>query len=775
MFFFTLVFLSGASALVYEVLWAKYLTLALGAGGLSQSLVLAGMLGGMGLGARLLSPLADRSRAPLRLYAWLEGGIAAWGLAYPFLVSALPEGPARHWAGLATVLPPAFLMGGTLPALVRHLSGTGMELERAVALLYFVNGAGAAAGALASGFLLIPGLGLDFSGTTAAALNAAVALAAYAMTRGHYSAPEESPPMPRLGGRPRFLGAAMFLSGFAALGLETAWTRLLALAMGSSVYSFCLMLAAFIAGFSLGGLAAARRGRWAPGESAPIGLALCAAGLSAAVMLPAFERLPYYLYLFGERLGRRPETFLAFEAAKLAYAFTLTAVPAFFLGLALPMACRGAAASGEGEGRAVGRILAFNASGNFAGALAAGLWLMPALGLRGLIEACVWLLAGAAGLLWWGNSSLRGPLRGALPAAGLAAAGLLLSWAGPWDRAMMSSGAFRADARFLEGGPAAFRSRLSGQNLLFYRDDREATVGVLLGLEGKLLMRINGKTDASLGEDVSAQLLLAHLPLVLKPGARDVLVIGLGSGMTAASALTHPVRSVEIAELSGAVAEGSEWFAPHRARPLTDPRVGLRVADGRRVLREGGPYDLIISEPSNTWIAGMGNLFTVEFFREASAKLRPGGAMLQWIHAYEMDDASFSMVLRSFGAAFPHLTIWNLWGPDYAILGTAEPWTPDFRAMEKSLSREVREDLSRLSIRGLEEILSRQSNGEGSTRLLAGKGPLNEDRFPELEYRSPRAMFLRSIPAALFAHDDRLTAAGKRDLLKSGYLRGKSP
>ena len=409
MFFFTLVFLSGASALVYEVLWAKYLALALGAGGLSQGLVLGGFLGGMGFGARLLSPLADRVRSPLRLYAWLEGGIAAWGLAYPFLVSALPEGPARNWAAIATVVPPAFLMGGTLPALVRHLSLRGMELERAVALLYFSNGAGACAGALASGFVLIPSLGLDFSGTAAAALNVGVAMAAYALCSGSLPEPEAPAPMPQLEAPDRFLGPAMFLSGFAALGLETAWSRLLALAMGSSVYSFCLMLAAFIAGFSLGGLAAARRGLFLRGASAPIGFALCGAGLSAAATLGWFERLPYYLYLFGNHLGRKPETFLSFEAAKLAYAFALTAVPAFFMGLALPMACRQAAASGEGEGRAVGKILAFIASGNFAGALSA-LWLLPALGLRGLIEACVWLLAGAAGLIWWGGSSLRGPL-----------------------------------------------------------------------------------------------------------------------------------------------------------------------------------------------------------------------------------------------------------------------------------------------------------------------------------------------------------------------------
>lgn len=772
MIFFTLVFLSGASALVYEVLWAKYLALALGAGGLSQSLVLAGCLGAMGLGAALLAPLADRCRAPLRLYALLEAGIAAWGLAYPLLMSSLPDGPARPWAGIATVVVPAFLMGGTLPALVRHLSMAGVELERSVALLYFLNGAGACMGALAAGFVLIPALGLDLSSTAAAALNTAVALAAYALSSGALAEPEESPPMPKLGGPPRFLGAAMFLSGFAALGLETAWTRLLALAMGSSVYSFCLMLAAFIAGFSLGGLAAARRGPWLRGVSAPIGLALCAAGLSAAAALPWFARLPYYLYLFGSQLGRKPETFYAFEAAKLVYAFILTAVPAFFLGLALPMACRRAAASGEGEARSVGRILAFNASGNFAGALAA-LWLLPALGLRGLIEACVWLLAGAAGLIWWGESPTRGPWRAAPPAAGLAAAGLFLALAGPWDRAMMSSGAFRAEPGFLEGGPEAFRKRLSGQNLLFYRDDREATVGVLRDPEGKLFMRINGKTDASLGEDVPTQVLLAHLPLMLKP-AKDLLIIGLGSGMTAASALTHPIRSVEVAELSGAVVRGSEWFAPYRARPLTDPRVNIRVADGRRVLREGGPYDLVISEPSNTWIAGMGNLFTVEFFREAASKLRPGGLMLQWIHAYEMDDAAFSMVLRSFGEVFPHLTIWNLSGPDFAIIGSSEPLLPDFRAMEKSFAGGPKEDLARLGVGGVGALLSLQSHSEASARRLAGKGPLNEDRFPELEYRSPRAMFLRSIPTALFSRDDRLSPAGKRDLLLARYLQGKS-
>jgi hypothetical protein len=321
---------------------------------------------------------------------------------------------------------------------------------------------------------------------------------------------------------------------------------------------------------------------------------------------------------------------------------------------------------------------------------------------------------------------------------------------------------------------AAMREMRDMLKTVFLRDDREATVTVSL-LKGRWLsMKVNGKPDASNGPDMRTQVLLGELPLILKPDARDALVVGWGSGVTAGSMLRHPLERLDAVELVPAVVDASDRFWAENYGARRDPRLDLRLEDAKSFLaRDGRRYDVIVSEPSNPWMAGVGDLFSVEFYRRARARLKPGGVMVQWFHFYEMDDALFAMVLRTFRASFPSATLWNVSGADVILVGSEAPLRPAPAELERAFARPaVARDLERVEIRRLSTLLALQAGGEATVAALAGEsGPLNEERRPRLEYGTPLAFFRNDVVSSLDARDDRRDPARSADLLLSLYLR----
>lgn len=761
-----LLFASGAAGLIYEVLWARGLALALGSTALAQAAVLASFLGGLALGNARLGALAQRSRDPLRLFARLELGVAAWACLSVFalpLLPRVPAGPARVALAALGIGVPAVLMGGTLPALVRH-RGRGEHWEKDLSWLYFVNSAGAAAGALGASLFLLPTFGFDLSLLLGASLSAAAGLIAPRLaTRS--DAPEEAPAAPPSAGVPRAaLYAAALFSGFAALGYEAAWTRLLGLTLGSSTHAFSLMLAAFIAGVAAGGFALARGllPRASP-RRLFAGLQLAAAATVLAG-LPLWGVLPYVFMRFGAAIPREAAFFPLYQAGQFAFCLLVMAPPAFCLGAALPLAAR--LDAGGGRASATGRVFAVNTLGNVIAAVAA-LWLMPLLGLRGLL-----LLGAAANAL---AALFILPRRerarpAALAAAALAASALLA----PWDARLLSLGGYRHQPGLAPSWQEV-RAALADKSLPFYRDDRDASIGVVREPSGRLYLKANGKTDASDGPDMATQRLLAHLPLILRPGARDALVVGLGSGVTAGAALRHPLSRLDVVEIVPAIVEASRLFDHASGAPLDDPRLRLHVGDARTVLADAPRrWDVVISQPSNPWVAGEAGLFTLEFYRAARAKLAPGGVMAQWFQIYEMDDESVRMVLRTFASAFPDVTVWHAAPGDMLLIGSAGDRAPDFPAMAAALARPgVSAQLAELGVDGLPALLSLQSQSDGLARTLAGGGRVHEDRFPWLEFLAPRAFFLDRSSALLRWADEMRRFSPASPLLLSDHLRGR--
>ncbi|MDD5628242.1 MAG: hypothetical protein PHU21_04200, partial [Elusimicrobia bacterium] len=472
-------------------------------------------------------------------------------------------------------------------------------------------------------------------------------------------------------------------------------------------------------------------------------------------------------------LQRTPAAFHFYQSGQFLLCLLLTLLPTLFMGLSLPLA---AAAAGRRLPRLasqVGGVFGLNCLGGAAGAAAAGLWLLPALGLERLIlaVAAVNLVLAAALLAALAGRGLR---LAALGAAAGSAGVLVYAWAAPgWDRLVLAAGEFRWQDSYEPVSYQAYRDRFKKEALLFCKDDSDATITVSRE-EGSLVLKTNGKTDASTVSDLNTEVLLAQLPLALRPQAQDVLVVGLGSGITAGSALTHPIRSLDLVEISRGVVEAEGFFQGHNGRPLQDPRLALHVEDAATFLRAAPRrYDLIVSEPSNPWIAGVGDLFSADFYLEARRHLAPGGLMAQWVHLYEMSDETLRLILRTFCSQFERVELWEIppSRTDVLLIGSAGPAEPDFQAMETRLRRPaVARDLARLGIGRLTTLLSLQAAGDGAVRAAAGAGRINEEQFPILEYAAPKDLFLGGGVDLLSSWDERPRRPGPQPLELSRYL-----
>jgi spermidine synthase len=743
--------LSGAAGLVYQVLWTRQLTLVLGHTVAAVATVLAAFMAGLGLGNALAARgVDDRDRPALaRLYAGLEGGIAALGLLLLLVGVLLPAPPWLRFAGAAlAVLVPATLMGATLPALAALARPPAARLGAAAGGLYAANTAGAVLGSLATVFVLLPALGVRGSTVAAAGLNAAAAGLAWWWARRAPRVVDDPAPARRErkardapvveSAPPAAVLLVLALSGLGALADEVAWTRALVLLIGPTAYAFAFIVSSVIAGLALGSALAARRAdRLAHPVRALAVVELLAAASSVIVVrvlgvlpLPAAELVRGHT----EAMGR-------LMALQLLGVFALLVVPSALFGAAFPLAVR---LLGRGRaGEALGQAGAASTLGAVAGALLAGFVALPALGTRRtlLAAAAVHALAGLA-LLGRGLAA-----RGRWLAAGGAAAALIAApyLAPAWDQALLSGGPYKY-AAYTSG--RSLEDELRAGELVFYRDGRLATVSVKR-LGGTLSLAVDGKVDATSAADMLTQRLLAHLPLWWHGGAQDVLVIGLGSGVTAGSALAHPVRRVEVVEISPEVAQAARLFGHVNRGALDDPRLRLIIGDGRHHLqhaREG--YDVVISEPSNPWMAGVASLFTRDFFALARSRLRPGGLLCQWAHVYNMSPRDLRTVVGSFTDAFPQAALFLVNEGDVLLVGARDALpAPSAEALAARLERpEVREDLAGVQVRTAAGLGRLFALSGPALAAWAGDAPRHTDDRPRLEFSTPR--FLHADTAA---------------------------
>jgi len=819
----TAFFLSGAAGLVYEVVWARYLDLILGGTAYAHTMVLAAYMGGMALGAWFFGRLSDRLTQPLVAYTYLELAIGLYGLVFPtlfslgsslYLVLAGPLGTTgvlgvfnKLLVSALLLVPSTFLMGGTLPLLTRAVSRFPEDVGRRVSGLYFINSLGAVTGTLLAGFLLIRVLGNAATVTTAAAINILVGLGLLGAWRYGYlgegriepltaeegtaradseiiaERPAEGPDWPQdrqrlaLWYRVAVWGAGV--SGLIVMVYEVSWIRLLSTILGSSTYSFTLMLAAFITGIALGSLVARRLARRVR-PFLHFGAAEVLMGLAMLAALPLYAGLPFTFLKLQGVVTRTPSGYVVYETLKYLFCLGIMLLPTLASGAALPLATDAAARLSRRVGSPVGRVYAVNTLGTIIGALAGGLILIPGLGVKLTLELAIAvnLLFG----LWVLGLHPAVTRRRIQQVAGLAAVlavGYLLFVPG-WDQRALATGVFR-EHRARGVAETEYASRLQRYEVLYYQEDVNGTVAVLRDRPtGAHSLVVNGKADASsyLG-DQTTQTLIPAIPALMVPDARRALIVGLGSGQSAGHLLRYPVEKVEVIEISPGVVEASHYFDDINGRPLEDPRTELVTQDAKTYLlnRPDARYDLILSEPSNPWIAGIGGLFSLDYFRALRGRLEPGGVVAQWIHTYEQTDETLTSVLVTFGEAFPYVTAWSMSRSDLLLVGSTEPVEWDFEAAEELFQRPgVAEMLRRVGVCDLFTLLSRQRMSALRTaEAISLGGYLNTDNFPFLEYAAPRAFFLDATATLVTRFDERYRTLRNTDLFVADYLRGRLP
>jgi spermidine synthase len=788
-----LVALSGAAALVYESLWLRSFGLIFGGTTSAVAMVLAVFMGGLAIGSALAARRAVAD--PLLAYARLELSIGVAALLTLPLLRALPwaygalvarsglTGALEH-AGIALIaalvlLPATILLGATVPLAVEFLSRAGREVHAGFGRLYLLNTLGGAVGVALAPFVLVPALGVQATLVVAAAVSLFVGGVALRFSRETGAVPPASvdsrsasdakamdaPAGPALG------LVLAFASGAATFGVEVLWTRSYALVIGSSVYAFSLVLLAVLLGIVAGSAIYGVRRSHILHPARLTGLLFVLAGVAVLAGQWAIGRLPIVSLVALELL---PVSFEFHQLTYLALCLATLLPVTVILGLTFPLLLHLSARAHEGPQRAAGRLYAWNTAGAIAGALAADLVLVPRLGVQPpylvfaalLVGGGVWALAAAARL-----GGLVGP---AVCAAICAAAVWLAPRYAPWDPVVMTSGVHRYGLEWIHrlDKPGRLGAWLREQRtLLFYREGREAVVAVSEAKgSARRFLSVNGKTDAGSGtEDVVTQKFIAHVPMLLHPGPRRVLVIGWGAGATAAAAAAHPIERLECVEIEPATWDAARFF-PEFHDPLEhDPRFGIVFRDGRNhLLRSGQAFDLIISEPSNPWITGVSNLFTREFLETARARLAPGGLFAQWFHYYNLDPADLKVEIQTFLAVFAHASLWLVppVGPDDGIkslsadmllVGGREPQRIDWPRLERAfadaaLGPELRSTLVMQDPLGLAATWTMgrpELERFAEDRRAFPRGtPLNTDDQPYLEFVAPRRTVVRPSEAA---------------------------
>jgi spermidine synthase len=755
---YLLLFVSGAAALVYQSLWTRQLSLIMGSTTYAIGTVLAAFMAGLGAGAALLGQRADRSARPLVLYAALEVGIGVAGLASPFVLAQgnvlyaacyglLRDLPAaltltRFAIGFVLVAIPAALMGGTLPVAVRVLVRRADGLGRVVGHLYACNTFGAAVGALALPFVLLPALGMRATLFACGVTNLALGAAAWIAGRG------DAPPAAAPAGRRRAPGSprplpsgllpAFFVSGFVALGLEVAWNRFFGTYFGSSIYSYAVILALYLVGIVAGSELSTvllRRGR-DPVQVFATALLLLVVDL--ALTIPLMDGILYAHLAVYDLVG---VGFGAYQLATVAAALLVVLPPTVLFGISFPAVAAAAGGKDDEVGSTLGRVYLVNTAGTAVGVIVTSFALVAWLGVRGTLDMLVLLAAGAFVLV--AGSERRG-------LAALAAGVALLPLVAPaWDLRLMHT-ALAQDPPTVVGiwRNGGLPARIQSEHVIEMRDGVDVTAAVIqVGREKSLF--VNGKPDASDALiDRFTQTMLGHLPMLLHPAPRDVLVIGMGSGATLGATTRYPVTAIDLVEVSPEVlALGDAHFRAINHDALHDPRVAVHIEDGRNFVAfdRTRTYDVIISEPSNPWMTGVANLFTDEFFRQVRARLKDDGILSQWFHYYSMELDEVRSLVATVEHHFPYVYAFAFHRPDHLgdlfLVASGVPF--DFSRVTGAFSGQgaAGADLRDVGRANPAELLGGLVlSPEVVDRFIGGVG-LNSDDRPRIELHAPRALF----------------------------------
>ncbi len=789
LFILVLFLCSGMTGLLYEVIWSRMIVKVIGAAPFAISIVLTVFMGGLGLGSYLAGRYIDRiqkSSQLIQLYGLMEIGIGIYALllggvieaSQPIFSSIYNQSTDHLLIFNAVILIGAFvlfiipvtLMGATLPILIRFYVANLGHLGARVGRLYAINTIGAAVGSILSGFFLIKLWGVDGTLRFAVVVNFMIggisfvlanwvakrtALAEVVSARQRGSSPQNKDEFQY--SRSHQIAALVIfaISGYAAMAYEVIWTRLLGLIIGPTTYSFTIVLTTFIVGLALGAMFF---GWLADRSKHPFRLLLITQTCAAILALLVSQFLGNSQFFFAKLIFSFRDNFVMLSFAKALLLFVILLGPTIALGATFPLVGKIYTSSIRKLGKSIGFAYAINTIGALLGAFSAGFILIPLLGKENSLSLVIAIqlltVLAVVGLLYPKGEKSR--IRLILLGTGIL--GLLLTFAYPhWDRQQLATGKyyrFSSYADALKNAswwdalvklPRDFMPNISGTEVVFYGDGIGGFTTVEKDIDpfGKpqYVLYNSGKADASSESDMATQTMLAHLPLLFHPQPKNVMILGLASGVTAGEAIYYDLDRLDILEISEQVVEASKFFNETNSDVLSHPATNLIIQDGRAHLElTDQVYDVITSEPSNPWMAGLANLFTEEFFRLTKSRLNWDGVFIQWLPSYQMDWTTFSMIGRTFTKVFPNSLLMKsfIGGNDYLLVGfkglkqlSLENGFKNLPLLQKSPNLIVEDP----------RILYRLIVSDNLPALF-GSGPGHTDDHPVLEFMAPQRMHL---------------------------------
>ena len=745
-----LFFLSGAAGLVYQVVWTRQLSLIFGVTVFAASSVLASFMGGLALGSWWVGRWIDRSPNPLRVYAWLEAGIGLAALAVPVVLGAIEPlyvAAARALedqfllfnlfravlVGLV-LLVPTTLMGGTVPAIGRYLVARPGHVGFDVGLLYGINTGGAVLGCIAAGFFFVPNWGVAATTWTWVAVNLAIAGAILLFRIGADDSPVPDPPRTETVRQPRDLEALVALvvfgvSGFAALGYELLWTRVLVVYVHNTSYAFSVMLAVFLGGLALGDALMLRFYDRVKRPLVWLGSVQLGTALSVVAAAAAYQALPkLHLGTLGIEGVREWGDALLLMGVRAGLVLLPSTI---LLGTMFPLVARAVCGDLRDVGRHLGSAYAANTAGAILGALGTAFVLIPALGLRGTLVALGVLNCLLAALCFL---TVRGwsPRPALVPAALACAALPFLAVPSSLFYDALTGGGWKL-AYYHEGvtdTTGVWERESDGERVVTYGDQR--------GTAGTYSDRYNRRQ--------------AHIAHLLHPDPVRSLQIGFGVGNTLAAAALYPgLTDLDVVELSPQVRETAPYFWTNDD-VLSNPKVRLVIDDGRNfLLRADTEYDVITLEPPEIFTADVVNLYTVEFYELAAKALAEDGILVQWIPTYTVGEEETKMLVRAMLEVFPDTSLWRhgpwdeRWGgPMHQLLvvSSPRPWRVDAEALARRMQHPaLRTDLEETGTPTPGSLLSLYITGSQGLRRWIGDAPAVTDDHTIVDFSTPRASY----------------------------------
>lgn len=754
---FTVNFLS----MVFQVIWTRKIMVIFGTTALSISTILTVFLSGIALGGYLGSRWIKKAEKKYRFLGTVMIILGAYCLGATFLLGYIREpffflaGVVEHpttvnllklFFSFVVLIVPTTIIGATFP-IITYLYATDFKnFGKAVASIYFIDTLAAAAGALICGFLLVPWVGLRETSFIGAGIYFILGLIIISKKDGK-PLKEEVPSQTLamsvpVSSRTRFfILTALFLSGFAALVLEVAWSRYFHLLFGTSIYAFALVLAAFMLGLSIGSASIKRfldRFRNPLIVFAFLEMAIAFFSLFAIYTNNWIEGL-YFEYFF------KTSNFYIFQVILFVTAFVMMLVPTSLMGANFPLAVKILGRNRETRGEDAGIPFSINTGGGIIGAFLAGFFIMPLLGLENttLLASSIYFIIGFAFLLIAKKRSLAV----FVPAAAMFAVLVITAYIG--KEPSLGYSVYYEGIRY--NNASEFIEIKKRIQTLYSRHGHYGLVSVNYDPYTKNIFLLNnGKTDASIHKfDMGNQLMLGHIPLFLHGSPKDVLNIGLGGGFTLGAVTTHPeVSTIDAIEIDPLVFEATEkFFSPYNNNALSDPRVKKHVQDGRHFVETTSKkYDVIISEPPNIWVSGVSQLFTDEFYRAVKKKLKEGGILAQWSPAYELDEKDLKLILATIRQTFEHVMYWTN-NVDYIIIASDTKKEPDFaRVISLMEVPEVNLDMQRI-IKGADAetmmriLMNPTINTDSMPFYLAEQIQINTDNLPHLEFKTARNIY----------------------------------